>query len=192
MNPVTRRDFLKASGSLVVSVSIPGAVATALSQGITTTAPIGGKPALLPNELDSWLAILPDGRVTAFFGKMDMGQGVDVVIAQIVAEELEVAFDKVDVVMGDTALTCNQGGASGSTGTQLGGMALRQAAVEARRVLVEMASKKLGVSADQLTVQDGVVKSGASGVSYGELIGGQHFHHKIEWNKRYGNPLALK
>ena len=195
MNPITRRDFLKASGSLIVSVSIPGAVATALSQGITTTAPIGGKPALLPNELDSWIAILPDGKVTAFFGKMDMGQGVDVVIAQIVAEELDVAFDKVDVVMGDTALTCNQGGASGSTGTQLGGMALRQAAVEARRVLVEMAAKKLDVPASQLVVEDGVVKDpryGMVSVSYGELVGGRHFHHKIEWNKRYGNPLALK
>lgn len=195
MNPVTRRDFLKASGSLVVSVSIPGAVATALSQGMSSAAVPGGKPALLPNELDSWIAILPDGRVTAYFGKMDMGQGVDVVIAQIVAEELDVAFEKVDVVMGDTAFTCNQGGASGSTGTQLGGMALRQAAVEARRVLVEMASKKLGVPVADLRVEDGVVKDpryGMVSASYGELIGGQHFHHKIEWNKRYGNPLALK
>src|SRR5262245_7306454 len=195
MNPITRRDFLKASGSLVVSVSIPGAIATAMSQGISTTAAIGGKPPLLPNELDSWIAILPDGRVTAFFGKMDMGQGVDVAIAQIVAEELDVAFEKVDVVMGDTAYTCNQGGASGSTGTQLGGMALRQAAVEARRVLVEMASKMLGVPAEQLTVADGVVKDSRNAMakaSYGELVGGQHFHHQIEWNKRYGNPLALK
>src|SRR5262245_38471678 len=195
MNPITRRDFLKASGSLVVSVSIPGAVATALSQGMSSAAIPGGKPPLLPNELDSWIAILPDGRVTAFFGKMDMGQGVDVVIAQIVAEELDVAFDRVDVVMGDTAFTCNQGGASGSTGTQLGGMALRQAAVEARRVLVEMAAKKLDAPASQLVVENGVVKDpryGMASVSYGELIGGQHFHHKIEWNKRYGNPLALK
>ena len=195
MNPITRRDFLKASGSLVVSVSIPGAVATALSQGIGTTATIGGKPPLLPSELDSWIAVLPDGSVTAFFGKMDMGQGVDVAIAQIVAEELDVAFEKVNVVMGDTAYTCNQGGASGSTGTQLGGMALRQAAVEARRVLVEMAAKKIDMPGAQLVVENGVVSVPGyplARVSYGELIGGKHFHHKIEWNKRYGNPLALK
>ena len=195
MNPTTRRDFLKASGSLVVSVSIPGAIATAMSQGITTSATLGAKPPLTPDELDSWIAVLPDGSVTAFFGKMDMGQGVDVVIAQIVAEELDVAFEKVNVVMGDTAYTCNQGGASGSTGTQLGGMALRQAAVEARRVLVEMAAKRIGVPAEQLTVEDGVVmvpNYPRTRVSYGELIGGQHFNRKIEWNKRYGNPLALK
>ena len=195
MNPISRRDFLRASGSLVVSVSIPGAVANALSQGISSSTTLGGKPPLIPDELDSWIAILPDGGVTAFFGKMDMGQGLDVVIAQIVAEELDVAFEKVNVVMGDTATSCNQGGASGSTGTQLGGVALRQAAVEARRVLLELASKKLDVPVENLTIEDGVVmdpRYGLVRVSYGELIGGQHFHHKIEWNKRYGNPLALK
>ena len=195
MNPITRRDFLKASGSLVVSVSIPGAIATALSQGISSSAAIGGKPPLLPDQLDSWIAVLPDGSVTAFFGKMDMGQGVDVAIAQMVAEEMDVAFDKVSVVMGDTAFTCNQGGASGSTGIQLGGVTLRNAAAEARRILVERASKKLRVPVGELTVENGVVMvpgNASQRISYGELIGGQHFHHTIEWNKRYGNVLALK
>jgi CO/xanthine dehydrogenase Mo-binding subunit len=195
MNPITRRDFLKASGSLVVSVSIPGAIATALSQGISASATLGGKPPLMPDQLDSWIAVHADGSVTAFFGKMDMGQGVDVAIAQIVAEELDVAFDKVSVEMGDTATSCNQGGASGSTGIQLGGMALRNAAAEARRVLVEMGAKKLGVSAGELTVENGIVMVpgyALQKVSYGELIGGRHFHHKLEWNKRMGNPLAVK
>src|SRR6185295_6920571 len=150
MNPITRREFLKTSGSLVVSVSIPGAIATAMSQGAT----IGGKPPLLPSELDSWIAVLPDGSVTAFFGKTEMGQGVDVAIGQIVAEELDVAFEKVQVVMGDTALTCNQGGASGSTGIQWGGKALRNAAAEARRVLVERGAKKLGVPVSDVTVEN--------------------------------------
>ncbi|MGH8642414.1 MAG: molybdopterin cofactor-binding domain-containing protein [Burkholderiales bacterium] len=195
MNPITRRDFLKASGSLVVSVSIPGAVATALSQGMSSTATLGGKPALLPDQLDSWIAILPDGSVTAFFGKMDMGQGVDVAIAQMVAEELDVAFERVSVVMGDTAFTCNQGGASGSTGLQLGGVTLRNAAAEARRILLERAAKKIDMPGAQLVVENGVVSVPGyplTKVSYGELIGGQHFHHKVEWNKRYGNALALK
>ena len=191
MNPITRRDFLTTSGSLVVSVSIPGAVATAMSQGAT----IGGKPPLLPSELDSWIAVLPDGSVTAFFGKTEMGQGVDVAIGQIVAEELDVAYEKVKVVMGDTAVTCNQGGASGSTGIQYGGKALRNAAAEARRVLVEMGAKKLGVAVSDVTVENGVVMVpgySLQKVSYGELIGGRHFHHKLEWNKQYGNPLDVK
>ena len=91
------------------------------------------KPPLAPDQLDSWLAIKSNGDVVAYFGKMDMGQGVDVAIAQIVAEELDVAFARVSVVMGDTALTVTQGGASGSTGVQKGGIALRNAAAEARR-----------------------------------------------------------
>src|SRR2546429_8553398 len=90
---------------------------------------------------------------------MDMCQSLDIAIAQIVAEELDVAVDKVDVVMGDTALTCNQGGASGSTGVWQGAKPLRSAAAEARRVLVEAASKKLDVPAAQLRVDDGVVSA---------------------------------
>jgi hypothetical protein len=61
------------------------------------------KPPLAPDRLDSWLAIKADGDVAAHFGKMDMGQGVDVAIAQIVAEELDVPFERVSVVMGDRA-----------------------------------------------------------------------------------------
>jgi nicotinate dehydrogenase subunit B len=195
MDTTSRRDFLKSSGSLLVSFSLTGAVTTALSQNISTSGTLGAKPPLMPDELDSWIAILPDGSVTAYFGKMDMGQGVDVAIAQMVAEELDVAFERVSVVMGDTAFTCNQGGASGSTGIQRGGATLRNAAAEARRILVQRAAQKLGVSASELVVQNGVVIVPGyprARVSYGELIGGQHFHHKLDWNKQYGNTLTLK
>ncbi len=189
--PLSRREFLKASGALIVMTSGPGFVGEALAQ-----IPAGSaKPALLPTELDSWIAVLPDGRVTAFFGKMDMGQCLDVAIAQIVADELDVAFEKVDVVMGDTALTCNQGGASGSTGVQAGGRLLRNAAAEARRVLVEAASKKLGVPASQLRVDDGIVSAVSDPgkkATYAELIGGRHFNHQVEWNKQTGNPMDIK
>src|SRR5262245_15508721 len=140
---ISRRDLLKAGGALVVSFAIPGGV-------VGQTGGDAAKPALTPDELDSWIAVGPDGRVTAFFGKMDMGQGVDVAIGQIVADELDVAFERVTVVMGDTAFTCNQGGASGSTGVQNGGVTLRYAAAEARRVLLERASQKLGAPADKL------------------------------------------
>src|SRR3989475_12214176 len=151
--PFPRREFLKASGALVVSAAGPAFVGEALAQAA------GGKPPLLPTELDSWVAIAPDGRVTAFFGKMDMGQSLDIAIAQIVADELDVDVAKVEVVMGDTALTCNQGGASGSTGIQTGARPLRSAAAEARRLLVEKASEKLGVPAAGLRVDDGVISA---------------------------------
>src|SRR3989442_3337087 len=192
LSHTSRRDFLKASGALVVSVMIPGTVPIARAQ----TSGVGdGKPPLLPDELDPWIAILPDGSVTASFGKMDMDRGVDVAIGQIVAEELDVRFERVSVVMGDTAFTCNQGGASGSTGIQNGALTLRYAAAEARRLLVERAAEKLGVPAEKLAVKEGVVSvigESQRTTTYGELIGGQHFHHKLEWNKRYGNPLLAK
>src|SRR5499433_1741584 len=189
---ISRRDLLKAGGALVVSVAVPGAPSGALGQPSGT---LSGKPALTPDELDSWIAVLPDGRVRAFFGKMDMGQGVDVAIGQIVADELDVAFERVDVVMGDTAFTCNQGGASGSTAIQNGGITLRYAAAEARRVLLERAAQTLGAPADKLVVQDGVVSVTGTPdrtVTYGDLIGGQYFRLKLECNKRYGNPLIAK
>ena len=185
---IDRRSLFKGAGALIVSIGIPGAVATA---------EIGSavKPPLSPEWLDSWLAVKADGDVVAYFGKMDMGQGVDVAIAQIVADELDVPFERVNVVMGDTAWTVNQGGASGSTGIQKGGIPLRNAAAEARRVLVELASQRLGVSADRLEVTDGVVMitgDPARKLSYGELIGGGYFDLPMTWNGKIGNDLVAE
>src|SRR6266705_2280928 len=168
---LSRREFLKASGALVVSAAGPAFIGETLAQ--TAAVSTGSKPPLVPSELDSWVAILPDGRVTAYFGKMDMGQSLDIAIAQIVADELDVDVARVDVVMGDTALTCNQGGAR----------PLRSAAAEARRLLLQSASQKLGLPVEQLRVDDGVVSAvsdPAKKTSYAELIGGRHFHHQVE------------
>jgi CO/xanthine dehydrogenase Mo-binding subunit len=185
---IARRDLLKGSGALVVSLSAPALVGGGRAEAAIS--PVAGKPGLTPDQLDSWVAVRADGRITAYFGKMDMGQGVDVAIAQIVAEELDVPFDRVDVVMGDTAWTVNQGGASGSTGLLLGAIPLRNAAAEARRVLVEMAAEKLEVPAGRLRVVDGVIGDGTKKVSYAELIGGRYFNVPMTWNGKWGNRLA--
>src|SRR2546422_5393069 len=116
-----------------------------------------------------------------------------VAIAQIVADELDVACDKVDVLMGDTGTSCNQGGASGSTGVSNGGRLLRSAAAEARRLLLETGSKRLGVPAEQLRVEDGIILSqDGRKVSYSDLVGGKYFHHQVEWNKQVGNFMDIK
>jgi CO/xanthine dehydrogenase Mo-binding subunit len=185
---IDRRSLFKGAGALIVSIGIPGAVATA-EIGSTV------KPPLSPDRLDSWLAVKADGDVVAYFGKMDMGQGVDVAIAQIVADELDVPFERVSIVMGDTAWTVNQGGASGSTGIQKGGIPLRNAAAEARRMLVELASQRLGVPAERLEVTDGVVivtGDPARKLSYGELIGGRYFDLLMTWNGKIGNDLLAE
>ena len=94
--------------------------------------------------------------------------------------------------MGDTATSVNQGGASGSTGIQLGGRQMRMAAAEARRVLVEMAAGLLTTPADKLVVRDGMVSvagDAAKRISYAQMIGGRYFNVALAWNKQYGNSL---
>src|SRR5438128_11993093 len=150
----SRRSILKTGGALVVSIGMPIGLDTVLAIGEARAQ--GARPPLTPDQLSSYIAINADGTVSAFFGKMDMGQGLFTAIGQMVAEELDVPFKAVKVIMGDTANSVNQGGASGSTGVQLGGRQMRAAAAEARRVLVEMAAQKLALPADSLTVSWGV------------------------------------
>ena len=186
----SRRSLLKAGGALVVSVGVPLGLDALLDHQAALAQ--SAKPPLMPDQLSSYIAITADGNVAAYFGKMDMGHGITVAIGQIVAEELDVPFNKVKVYLGDTATSVNQGGASGSTGIQDGGKQIRVAAAEARRVLVEMAAAKLSLPADQLVVTDGVVHAKADAAkkaSYAELIGGQYFNVQLDWNKKYGNPL---
>jgi CO/xanthine dehydrogenase Mo-binding subunit len=186
----SRRSLLMTGGALVVSVGMPIGLDAVL--GLQSAMAQGAKPPLTPDQLSSFIAVNADGTVAAFFGKMDMGHGIAVAISQIVAEELDVPFKAVKLYMADTATSVNQGGASGSTGIQFGGKQMRVAAAEARRVLVDMAAEKLGLPADQLTVNDGVVQAKADAakkVSYAELIGGRYFNVELAWNKQYGNPL---
>src|SRR5712671_6750934 len=183
---LSRRSILQAGGAFVVSIGMPVGIDTVL--GINTAFAQGARPPLVPNELSSYIAVNADGTVSAFFGKMDMGQGLFVAIGQMVAEELDVPFKAVTVIMGDTATSVNQGGASGSTGIQMGGKQMRMAAAEARRVLVEMAAEQLKIPAGDLAVTDGVVhakRDAGKKVSYAELIGGRYFNVPLEWNKQY-------
>lgn len=186
----TRRSILLGGGALVVSIGAAISLDTILS--LETAYAQGAKPPLTPEQLSSYIAVNADGTVSAFFGKMDMGHGLKVAIAQMVAEELDVPFKRVNVLMGDTATSVNQGGASGSTGIQMGGKQMRMAAAEARRVLTEMAAGLLSVPADKLVVNDGVVSANddkSKRISYADMLGGKYFNVQLDWNKQYGNTL---
>ena len=190
MSPFTRRSILLGGGALVVSVGAAISLETVLS--ISKAHAQGAKPPLTPEQLSSYIAVNADGTVSAFFGKMDMGHGLHVAIGQIVAEELDIPFKNVKVIMADTAMTVNQGGASGSTGIQTGGKQMRVAAAEARRVLVEMAASQLSVPAEKLVVTDGVVSASddkTKSISYAQMIGGKYFNVQLDWNKQFGNAL---
>src|SRR6202521_949744 len=135
---LTRRSVLLGGGALVVSIGAGVTLETVLS--ISQAYAQGAKPPLTPDQLSSYIAVNADGRVAAYFGKMDMGHGLHVAIGQIVAEELDVPFRSVRVFMADTATSVNQGGASGSTGIQLGGKQMRMGGAESGGRWLEMAA----------------------------------------------------
>src|SRR5262245_5077410 len=146
---LSRRAFLASTGALVVTLAAP--MAPAAANGVAARPPLKG------DQLSSYITIDTDGTVVAYYGKIDGGQGLETAIAQMVAEEIDVAYERVRVVMGDSALTLDMGGASAAIGVSHGGTMLRRTAAETRRLLVEMASEKLGVPASELSVTDGVI-----------------------------------
>lgn len=121
-------------------------------------------------RLDRWLRINRDGTVSVFPGKVEIGQGILTALAQIVAEELDVALERIRLAPTDTSYSPDEGMTSGSQSITDGGTALRYAAAEARDLLLQRAAAKLGVSIEQLTVADAVVEARTGGrVSYWDL-----------------------
>src|SRR5580693_4268634 len=104
----SRRGFLKASGGLLIGFSLS-------DSGILpqlVAAETAANPA--PGGLDAWLRIGADESIAVYTGKVDIGMGVQTALGQVVAEEMDVAFERVHLIMGDTAATPDQGGVGGS------------------------------------------------------------------------------
>jgi nicotinate dehydrogenase subunit B len=142
----------------------------------TVMTAFAGTPRKLPGSLetnrnlDQWLTINADGTVTVRPGKVEIGQGILTALVQIVAEELDIAVERIRLVTAATTLSPNEGITSGSRSIQESGIALRFAAAEARELLLARAAAKLGASVEQLSVRDGLVTSRAGGsASYWEL-----------------------
>ncbi|HWH75904.1 MAG TPA: molybdopterin cofactor-binding domain-containing protein, partial [Candidatus Binatus sp.] len=174
---VTRRQFLQSAGALVVAFGLP----------LQSRAQVGpelrqsGGP-LPPNQLDSWLIIHKDGTVTVRTGKVELGTGVSTSLRQIVADELDCAFENIIWVQGDTANTVDQAPTFGSQTIKRGGSQLRQAAAEAKSTLLALAAIRLGVPGEMLTVSKSVISVTADPrkkVSYAELLGGSVFNRAV-------------
>ena len=183
---LSRRDFLRSSGLLIVSFSIAGKQAMAQFGG-----PTAGSPPL--NQLDSWIAIAADGSVTAFSGKEELGQGISVAQAQLVAEELCVPFHRVKLIYCDTALTPDQAYTSGSQShpANFNHSNLAQAGATAREMLLKLASERFAVPVDQLTAADGVIRlksDPARQIGYGDLIGGKKFNLTLDAKAKRKDP----
>jgi nicotinate dehydrogenase subunit B len=136
-----------------------------------------------PEDINAYLHIAGDGKVTLFSGKIEMGQGVMTSLTQMAAEDLGVSLDTIHIVMGDTDTCPWDMGTFGSLTTRMFGPAVRAAAARARLVLTDLAAERLGVSRDSLTVENGVVYVAADRnrrVSYGELARGQEITHTVD------------
>ena len=121
-------------------------------------------------RLDRWLRINRNETVTIFPGKVEYGQGILTAFSQIVAEELDVKLTRIQLARTDTSYSPDEGTTAGSRSLQEGGEALRHASAEARQLLLERAAKQLGVSLEQLTVDDGIIRARSGGrVSYWQL-----------------------
>jgi nicotinate dehydrogenase subunit B len=160
---LTRRQFGKAAGALVLAFTLAPRVAGAQAAKL---------PGSLANNrmLDAWLRINADGSATIFTGKVELGQGISTALAQIAAEELDLPLARITMISGDTAQTPDEGHTSGSQSIEYGGTAVRLACAEARALLVGQAAKHLALPADALKVNEGVIAApDRRKLGYGEL-----------------------
>ncbi len=168
-----RRDFIKLlGGGIIVLFDID-------AWGL----PAQGRGPSYPSDLNAYLRIAEDGKVTVFTGKIEMGQGVMTSLAQEAADELGVAIESIHMIMGDTDQCPYDPGTYGSMTTRFFGPALRAAAAEARAVLLELAAEQLRVPKEKLSVENATVfvtTDKKTRVSYGQLARGRKITRKLE------------
>lgn len=172
-----RRDFAKLLG---------GGIAVCVNLGPLTIFNSRAEPASqrgYPEDINAYLHIAEDGRITLYSGKIEMGQGIMTSLTQMAAEDLGVSLDAVHIVMGDTDTCPWDMGTFGSLTTRMFGPAVRAAAAKARLILTDLAAERLGVAKQSLSVENGVVYvTGDRGrnVSYGDLARGQEITHTVD------------
>lgn len=182
---VSRRQFMKGSAALVVGFGATGLVARfGIAPAATAAQGINGAPS---NQLDSWVSIAADGKVTAYTGKCELGHGLHTAQTQLIAEELGVPFNRVTLLQCDTGLTPDQGTTSGAQShpTNFNQTNLALAGATAREILIQRAATRLNLPAQQLIARDGAVSSSADAsrrVTYGELIAGAKFGSALNAN----------
>ncbi len=168
-----RREFLKLVGGGIVIFFSTGESSVMLYSGQRE----------YPEDFNAYLKIGIDGRVSCFTGKIEMGQGIHTSLAQMLAEELDIPLDSVDMVMGDTDLCPWDAGTFGSRSTKYFGPPLRRAAAEARAVLIEMAAQKLDLPKETLVAKQGIIfnkNNTDEKISYADLVQGKKIDKHLQ------------
>ncbi len=169
-----RRNFLKLMG---------GGIIVFFTCDPTDLFGQGGRGPSYPTDLNAYLRIAEDGKVTVYSGKIEMGQGVITSLAQEAADELGVALESIEMIMGDTDLCPYDSGTYGSMSTRFFGPAVRTAAAEAKAILIELAAEQLKTPKDRLAVENGVVfvtGDRKTRVTFGQLAKGQKITRKLD------------
>ncbi|WP_454624275.1 molybdopterin cofactor-binding domain-containing protein [Bradyrhizobium cenepequi] len=186
-----RRRVLQGGGALIVSFSLGRAFAQeGASAGAASKRP--GSLATAP-YLASWLRIESDGRITAFTGKAELGQGFKTAFQQIAAEQLDVPFEAIHVVTADTQLTANEGYTAGSHSMQDSGTAILNAAAQVRELLIAQAAVRLGLAIENLRTENGaVVAPDGRRLTYGELVAADILHVQAQPQTKLKDPATFK
>ncbi len=176
-----RREFMRLLG--------PGIYVLFSIEDLLLAQQPGARFGSYPEDFNAYLRINEDGRVACFTGKIEMGQGIIASLAQMLAEELEVPYGSVSMIMGDTKLCPWDGGTNGSRSIKYFGPALRTAGAEAREVLIQMAAEHLQLPQDRLVAKDGAISDKTNPqkkVTYGFLAKGKTIERHL------GKKPALK
>ena len=177
ISSITRREFIKLATTGIVITFGGGTLLFAQEGGRGRFRP------RTPGDFNAFLAIGEDGRVTCLTGKIEMGQGIITSLPQMLADELEVPLERVDIIMGDTDLCPFDNGTFGSLSTRVFGPALRAAAAEARTVLVQLAADELQLPVSELRAKDGAVESTkdpSRKKTYAELTKGKKIERHLD------------
>ena len=168
---MNRRTFFEVLGS---GIAVTFTISQSIGNTWTDVAP--------EDQIGAWIHIGEDGKVTIYTGKAEVGQNIRTSLAQIVAEELHVPMEKIDMVMGDTALTPYDRGTFGSRSIPYMGPQLRKAAASAREILIDMAAQEWKVGRDKVVLEGGVIKNGTTNHSMpiGQLTKGQKLLKPID------------
>ena len=183
---LTRREFIKSLGGGIIILFCIGDLSVLEAQR---------RGRGYPEDFNAYLRIGGDGRVTCFTGKVEYGQGIITSLAQMLAEELDVAAESVDMIMGDTALCPWDMGTFGSMSTRFFGPPLRAAGAQAKAVLMELAAEQLGIPADRLVAQNGVIfdkNQKTKQVTYAKLAEGKTITREVREKGIVKKPSDFK
>lgn len=163
---INRRNFIKLLGG-GIAVVITYSELNGLSKTLSSKADEG--------SIAAWIQIQENGKISVFTGKVEVGQNIRTSLAQVVAEELSVPVDSIEMVMGDTLLTPYDRGTYGSLSTPTMGPKLRKAAASMREALADMAAEQWKVDKKTVQLKNGQITHAGSGktLGYGELTKGK-------------------